>query len=105
MENVNPGDVLRIAGHCGVVVAVYHSSDAPPVLKVVFVKNAVRQNVAELVDLGVVPDRVVQPATVDDLREEWGTIIDRQQRFVDELIILAGDTECPHHHRRQTNPQ
>lgn len=87
MENVNPGDILRIAGHVGVVIAVYRSDEHDkPVLRVDFVKNATRQHGSELVDLSMLPERVVSQATVDDLMDEWLELRERQARYVDGLV-------------------
>lgn len=88
MGSYSKGQVLSIAGHVGVVVEVYRADDenTPPVLKVDFVKNSIRQTGAELVDMDTVPDRAVSLVTATDLLCEWNELQKRQYDYVDTLI-------------------
>jgi hypothetical protein len=91
-----PGDILRIAGHVGIVKAVYRCDGAPPVLKVDFVKNAVRQVGAELVDLDVIPTHAIKEATIGDLIDEWESLYQTQENYVIDLIGHAGEVDKCH---------
>lgn len=88
MGNYSKGQVLSIAGHVGVVVEVYRADNenTPPVLKMDFVKNSIRQTGTELVDMDTVPDRAVSLETAVGLLCEWNELQKRQHDYVDALI-------------------
>lgn len=92
MDSYNKGQILSIASHIGVVVEVYRSDDenTPPVLKIDFVKNAIRQTGTELVDMSVVPDRAVESVAIGDLYHEWIELMGRQSEYFDDLIKKVG---------------
>ena len=86
MADYKKGDIISIAGHCGIVRAVYCCDDKPPILRVDFVKNAIRQIGTELVDTGVLPEHAIKTATLDDLIIEFQELQRHQYEYVDKMI-------------------